>query len=203
MTYIRGDVAEIDAWEALGNNGWNWKTLYPYYKQVELWNPPTAAQLAAGATYDPEFHGDSGDLKVSFLPELSNTSFHQIARDTWDVLGYPKIQDVNGGRTRGFDVWPMTVDRDVDVREDAGRAYYWPVADRPNLKLIQGTAIRLLWQNGTALSCNSSNARASGVEYLDPSGAVLVLDAMKEVILSAGSLRTPPILERSGIGNPR
>lgn len=204
MTYIRGDAAEIDAWEALGNDGWNWEALYPYYKQVEHWTPPTAAQVSAGGTYDPEFHGDGGPLDVCFLPELSNGTFYQVARDTWDALGYPKIRDVNGGSVRGFDVWPMTVDRDADVREDAARAYYWPVADRPNLKLIEGTVTRLLWQEETtAHPCGSGGVRASGVEYLDSDGVVRVLEVKKEVILSAGSLRTPPILERSGIGNPR
>jgi hypothetical protein len=204
MTYIRGDAPEIDAWEALGNDGWNWETLFPYYKRVENLTAPTAAQAAVGATFNPEFNGYGGLLNVGFLPELDNTSMFAIARDTWNTLGYPKIEDVNGGRVRGFDVWPMTVDYNADTREDAARAYYWPVVDRPNLTIIRGTVRRLLWANGTDTGCKGNKTRATGVDYLAVSdGRAGQLRSEREVILSAGSLRTPLILELSGVGNPR
>lgn len=66
MTYIRADAAEIDAWEALGNKGWNWDTLLPYYKQTERFTPPTTAQKDVGASFDPQYHGAHGDLHAGF-----------------------------------------------------------------------------------------------------------------------------------------
>ncbi|KAI1144215.1 putative GMC oxidoreductase [Hypoxylon sp. FL0543] len=199
MTYIRGDKAEFDAWEDLGNNGWNWDTLYPYFKRVERFSPPTEAQQAAGASFNPEYHGEDGPLKTGFPFELINGTLHELVQQAWENLGYPLNPDVNGGETRGFDTWPQTLDRDADIREDAARAYYYPVEGRPNLKLINGTVIKLTWANSTR---NNGTLSANGVEYLNPDGQTVTVNAAKEVLLSAGSLRSPLILERSGVGNP-
>ncbi|KAI1384855.1 putative GMC oxidoreductase [Hypoxylon trugodes] len=200
MTYIRGDKAEFDAWESLGNDGWNWDTLYPYYKQVERFTPPSAAQQVAGAGFNPEYHGENGPLTTGFPFELLNGSFHEIAQQSWESLGYPLNPDVNGGETRGFAFWPQTLDRNADIREDAARAFYYPVEQRPNLKIIKGTATKLTW----AESLTSDSAlSASGLEYQDADGQTVTIAATKEVILSAGALRSPLILERSGVGNPK
>ncbi|KAI0013576.1 putative GMC oxidoreductase [Xylariaceae sp. FL0662B] len=198
MTYIRGDKAEFDAWESLGNDGWNWDALYLYFKRVEQFSPPTAAQVAAGATYNPDYHGESGMLKTGFPFRLLNGTFHEMAQQAWHNLGYPLNPDVNGGDVHGFDIWPQTLDRDANVREDAARAYYYPIENRPNLKIIKGTVTRLTWAN----SASSENLEADGVEYLTSEGQKSKVSAVKEVILSAGSLRSPLILERSGVGNP-
>jgi choline dehydrogenase len=202
MTYIRGDKAEFDAWETLGNEGWNWDTLFPYYKQVEHFSPPNSSQLDAGATYDPEYHGEQGPLNVSFPAVLQSRSLHDAVNETWTQLGFPQIRDANGGSTRGFNVWPMTIDGHTNVRADAAKTYYWPVAARPNLTLIKGTARRVIWEND-GLGSPENGLVATGVEFLDQDGQVAVVNATREVILSAGSLRTPPILELSGVGNPR
>ncbi len=202
MTYIRADKSEIDAWETLGNAGWNWQTLLPYYKQVEQFTPPNPAQVAAGADYIPSYHGSDGPIKVGCLPELEQAPFEGIAARTWDALGYPKNPDVNGGSTRGFDVWPMTIDPDADLRQDAATVFYWPVDQRPNLRILNGTARRVLWKNGNDTECSGGEAVATGVEYLAPDSSTKVVLANREVILSAGALRTPLVLELSGVGNP-
>ncbi|KAI1213531.1 putative GMC oxidoreductase [Annulohypoxylon truncatum] len=200
MTYIRGDKAEFDALEALGNKGWNWDTLYSYFKRVERFSPPTAAQTSeGGASFNPEYHGEDGPLTTGFPFELLNGSFHELAREAWQKLGYPLNPDVNSGETRGFDVWPQTLDRDADIREDAARAYYYPIEQRPNLKIIKGTVTKLTWANS---STAGSLLSADGVEYRDSNNKTATLSATKEVVLSAGALRTPLILESSGVGNP-
>jgi choline dehydrogenase len=199
MTYIRADAAEIDAWEALGSGGWNWDSLLPYYKKVERFTRPTAAQVAAGASYEPEYHGEHGDLHVGFRYALPNGSAHEILRETWKNLGYTLNPDVNSGDVRGFDVWPQTVDRDLDVRWDAARAYYYPIEGRSNLKILKGTAVRVLWDAET----RRSGKKARGVEYINANEETTVVTVGQEVILSAGSLRTPPLLEMSGVGNPQ
>lgn len=199
MTYIRGDKAEFDAWEYLGNDGWNWDTLYPYMKQVERFSSPTVAQQAAGASFNPEYHGEDGAVTTAFPFELLNGTFHELVQQSWENLGYPLNPDVNGGETRGFDVWPQTLNRDAGVRQDAARAYYYPVEQRPNLKIIKGTVTKITWadivESGRPLLAN-------GVEYQTPDRQTLAITATREVLLSAGAVRSPLILERSGIGNP-
>ncbi|KAI0846031.1 putative GMC oxidoreductase [Daldinia vernicosa] len=199
MTYIRGDKAEFDAWESLGNDDWNWDTLYPYFKQVEQFSPPTTVQQAAGATFNAEYHGEDGLMKTGFPFRLLNGSFYEFAQQAWESLGYPLNLDVNGGETRGFDVWPQTLDRDANIREDAARAFYYPIEQRPNLKIIKGTVTKLTWANSLA---SDNTLLADGVEYLDTTDQTVAISAVKEVVLSAGSLRSPLILERSGVGNP-
>ncbi|KAK8109208.1 glucose oxidase [Apiospora sp. TS-2023a] len=209
MTYVRGDVAELDAWAALGNPGWDWAALYPYYLHSEAFTPPNEAQAAAGAAWNPAYHGESGPLRTGYPYEMLNGTLFARLATTWEILGQRQTRDPNGGDVRGFAAWPMTVDRDADVREDVARAYLWGVADRPNLALVQGTVKRVVWKNG---GCVPTQARATnsgdgtvvarGVEYVTPSGETITVVAKREVILSAGAIRTPLILEQSGVGNP-
>lgn len=199
MTYIRADAAEIDAWEALGNEGWNWSTLLPYYKRTERFTPPTQPQQDVGASFEPEYHGNHGDLHVGFRYALPNGSFHGLVQKTWESVGYPVNPDVNSGSTRGFDVWPMTIDRQSDLRWDSARAYYYPIEGRGNLVLIKGTGLNIEWDN----EATGDLEKATGVRYLDDNNQTVTIGADKEVILSSGALRTPLLLEMSGIGNPR
>lgn len=198
MTYIRADAAEIDAWEALGNKGWNWDALLPYYKRTERFTPPTEAQKDVGASFEPEYHGDRGDMHVGFRYALPNGSFHGLVQDTWEKVGYPVNSDVNSGGTRGFSVWPMTIERESDVRWDSARAYYYPIEGRENLLLLRGTGLNLIW--GEEAECDVQ--KATGIRYIDGSNRTITIGVDKEVILSAGALRTPLLLESSGIGNP-
>lgn len=200
MTYIRGDKAQFDIWDSLGNDGWNWDALYPYMKKIEKFSPPTTAQLAAGASFDPQYHGEDGLVKTGYPFRLINGTLHGLAQQAWDILGYPLNPDVNGGEVRGFSVWPQTLDRDANIREDAARAYYYPIEKRPNLEIIEGTVTKITWTS----SLPSGGALvADGVEYQAPDGQIAAIAATKEVILSAGALRSPLILERSGVGNHR
>ncbi|KAI1200065.1 GMC oxidoreductase [Nemania serpens] len=196
MTYIRGDKAQFDAWQGLGNEDWTWESLYPYYLKAEKFTVPSTAQASAGATYDPEAHGEAGQVHTGFPFSFTNSSFHSVAAETWETLGYELIEDVNAGSVRGFSVWPQTLDRDQNIRFDAARAYYYAVEGRPNLTLIKGTVKKITWAD------SKTAAVAEGVEYVAPDGKLVSIAAAKEVILSAGALRTPLILESSGVGNP-
>ncbi|CAJ2506396.1 Uu.00g005260.m01.CDS01 [Anthostomella pinea] len=199
MTYIRGDKAEFDAWETLGNDGWNWDTIFPYLKKVERFTSPTEAQVDNLASWDPSYHGERGPLDTGFPFSLVNGSFHADVRTTWETLGYEFNQDMNGGDVRGFSVWPQTLDRDKNIRADAARAYYYLIEDRPNLTIIKGTVKRMTWANSSAAA---EDAVADGAEYVTVDGQIAKIRASKEVILSAGALRSPLILESSGVGNP-
>lgn len=198
MTYIRGDKAQFDAWEKLGNTGWNWDTMFEYYKKLERFFEPQAWQTAVGASFDPENHGSDGPLHVGFTPVLENGTLYGNAKESWGSLGQAPNRDVNSGDTQGFDVWPQTIDPETNTRWDSATAFYWPIQDRENLKLFYGTASRIVWKP----QGRSDAPEAKGVEYFDQTNKAIIVEANREVILSAGSLRTPLILELSGIGNP-
>jgi choline dehydrogenase len=193
MTYIRAQKAQIDAWERLGNTGWNWDSMFPYYKKVERYDPPTSAQVAAGASYEPQYHGTTGPVHVGYPFSLWNGSFEKTIQKSWQALNQSFNRDVNSGDVSGFDVWPRTCVRDRNLRADAAESYYWPVANRANLKLFRGTVTKVVMALG---------GKATGVEYRAANGTTLLLGDNMEVILSAGSLRTRSFLVLSGIGNP-
>lgn len=197
---MRAASQQIDAWEQqLSNTGWNWSNLFPYYKKSESFTIPTRAQTAAGASYDPAFHGEAGPLKVGYAYNLNNGSLFSRVASAWESLGVGKNEDVNGGNITGYTVGPSTLDRENNVREDAARAYYFPVQGRSNLHVfLNTTARKIIW--GSNLGATYT---ASGVEVLNPKGEIEVINATREVIVSAGTLRSPAILEHSGIGNPK
>lgn len=202
MTYIRGDVAELNAWEDLGNSGWNWDTMLPYYKKAENYTKPNAEQTAAGVTYDPQYHGDAGAVHVGYPITLVNGTYAPTIMATWEGLSMPLISDVNGGHVRGLSIGPETIDREQHLRYDAARAYYYPVEHRANLQIFHGTVKGIVWSQSKS-GCDDKRLVASGVEVVAEGGATSVIQARREVILSAGSVRTPLVLEASGVGNPR
>ncbi|POR32010.1 Glucose oxidase [Tolypocladium paradoxum] len=199
MVYIRGDKAQFDAWEELGNPGWNWDTLLCYHKRLEKFSPPEPWQVKVGASAKSEYHGERGQLHVGFTPVLQNGSLYDDARASWAKVGQGANEDVNGGAARGFGVCPQTLDAQRNLRWDAATAFLWPVSARRNLHLLNGTASRVVWAPGR----DTRGPQASGVEYTTPTNERQTVNATREVIISAGALRTPLILERSGIGNPR
>ena len=199
MAYTRAEDVQIDAWQALGNEGWNWKALLPYYLKSEHFQVPDVAQVNAGASYDPAFHGSQGPLKVGWTHNMAKDNFHELLNSTYQSLGVPWIKDESAGKMRGYNVYPKTVDTAKKIREDAARAYYWPIEPRLNLHMMDNTLVnRVLWSN----SDDSDKVVASGVEITKADGSVAVVEARREVVLSAGSLKSPVLLELSGIGNP-
>lgn len=175
-------------------------------KATENFKRPDDWQIDLGATYDMDFHGRNGEIDVSFVKDLDTTSFFKVVNETWASLGYSKIQDVNGGSVRGFSVWPHTVNYTANTRSDSASAFYWgqSVFARPNLQILEGTVRKIKWLDVDLAKPNKGNLhRAKSVEFVDTDGKLSTVGIRKEVILSAGSLRTPPILELSGVGNPR
>ncbi|KAL1963327.1 hypothetical protein VTN77DRAFT_8448 [Rasamsonia byssochlamydoides] len=199
MAYTRAQDVQVDAWSAIGNEGWDWNSLWPYYLKSEAFTAPNQTQQAAGASYNPTYHGLTGPLDVGFTEMLPN-NLSSLLNKTYQALGIPWTEDVNGGKMRGYNFFPSTVDDAEDVREDAARAYYYPFESRPNLSvMLNTTANRIVWKNETT----GGNVTAGGVEVTALNdGTVCMVQANHEVILSAGSLRSPGILELSGVGNP-
>ena len=200
MMYIRTAKPEIEGWERLGAKGWNWDTLWPYYKAIERFVDPTPEQAEAGAGVNPDYHGRNGEVAIGFPSQLLSGDFSASLAATWEALGVSACHDANGGKVEGYTVRPMMVDRESGVRESAAKAFFYPIADRPNLRLIQGTALNLLWTG----DARGERQVANGVSYLDSNGSArsIMLNQSGEVIIAAGALATPAILEASGVGSP-
>jgi choline dehydrogenase len=175
MVYIRGHALDYDAWAAAGLRGWSYADVLPYFKRSE--------QHVYGAD---AYHGGAGPLAV-FAPDLSGTPLAQGFIEAAVEAGYGRSADANGERQEGFG----RVDRTTHNgrRCSAARAYLEPAARRPNLKILTGCLVhRILVRGG----------RAIGIEYSARTG--LVQAHAGEVIVSAGAINSPQILQLSGIG---
>ncbi|KAJ5159868.1 uncharacterized protein N7482_006872 [Penicillium canariense] len=199
MVYLRAQTAQIDAWEAIGNKGWNWNSLFPYYRKGEDFQGIHYSWLeGSGVAYDPADHGYTGPLKVGWSSTQLNDGLAQQLNATYQnmVPPVPYNKDPNGGQMVGYALYPKTVDSIKNIREDAARAYYYPYQNRTNLHVWLNTnANRLTWKDGDA-------ATADGVEVTLANGTTIVVKASREVIVAAGALKSPVLLELSGIGNP-
>jgi choline dehydrogenase-like flavoprotein len=187
-------------WETLGNDGWNWDTLFPYYlKSESLQVPDPVRAESSHLQYNASVHGYSGPLKTGWTYGQTNSSLPVTLNETYLSLGLPWNEDVNTGDMVGHSVFPRTVDQELDVRADAARAYYYPFADRTNLKVLLNTAAtKVNWCESTI---NSTSVQANGVHVTYQDGTTGVINVNKEVVLSAGALVSPLLLELSGVGN--
>lgn len=176
MIYIRGNRQDFDHWQALGNPGWSYEEVLPYFKQAEH------QQRGASA-----FHGVDGPLSVTdpSAPSVLNERFIDAATN----LGYDRNSDFNGAHQEGAGLYQLTV-KD-GKRHSAAAAYLVPILDRPNLTVQTGALVTRLLFEGT---------RAIGVEYLQQETLHQVY-VSQEVVLSAGVFDSPKLLLLSGIGN--
>ncbi|KAF2851924.1 GMC oxidoreductase [Plenodomus tracheiphilus IPT5] len=201
MTYLRAEKAQIDAWENLGNEGWNWENIYEgYYRAQEGFQTPSEEQQRDGASYEMDAHGTSGQLDVAFTPYLQGQNAFQIISGTTRALGIPLNLEANDGLMRGTNTWPMTLNISGPSREDAARAWIYPIVDlRPNLHVfLNTTATRIVWDD---VRSSPAGIVAKAVEVITPANVTKNLHARREVIISAGSIRSPALLEHSGVGN--
>src|SRR5213082_2926362 len=177
MVYVRGQPADFDDWRAAGNPGWSWQELLPYFKKLE--------DHAFGAS---EFHGAGGPVHVS---DVSGSVHPLCARflEACASTGVPYTPDFNGAQTEGAGLWQVTI-KD-GVRVSSASAYLRPVRGRPNLEVqLQAQATKVLF----------SGSRAVGVEYLE-GGVRRQANARAEVLLAAGAVNSPQLLELSGVGD--
>ncbi|KAF2021135.1 GMC oxidoreductase [Aaosphaeria arxii CBS 175.79] len=206
MTYLRAEREQIDSWgEFLGNEGWSWDELFPYYLKQEGFERPGQELEDRGAAFEEGFHGEEGPVATGFTPYLTGQDFFGVMRETHEGVGIPWNRDANGGRMRGFTAATQTLNATALVRADAARSYYYPVAaERPNLSVfLNTTALRIVWDEERRSS--SGEVVARGVEVETQSGSIEVIslsDETGEIISSAGSIRSPGLLENSGVGNP-
>jgi len=177
MVYVRGQPADFDDWRAAGNPGWSWSELLPYFRKLE--DHPWGAS---------EFHGAGGPVQVSDV----SASVHPLCATFLQAcasVGIEYTRDFNGAQPEGAGLWQVTI-KD-GVRVSSANAYLRPIRRRANLDLrLRAHVTRVLF----------SASRAVGVEYLR-GGARQQARARAEVLLAAGAINSPQLLELSGIGD--
>jgi choline dehydrogenase len=177
MVFVRGSRRAWDEWRDLGNEGWGYDDVLPYYRKLE--------DRAGG---DPTYRGVGGAITISDVAHQSVVSDAFVR--ACQALGAPRLDDYNGPSDEG--VAPLQLSMRNGRRCSTAVGYLRPAMRRKNLTVLTHcTADRLVF-DGT---------RCVGLEYVRQ-GNRFAAHATREVILSAGSVESPAILERSGIGNP-
>ncbi len=175
MIYIRGNRADYDHWASLGNTGWSYEDVLPYFIKSET-----------NQAFNNRYHGQLGPLVVSSHPQLSPITQRYLAAA--QAAGVAYNQDFNGEEQDGCGPLQRTIVN--GVRCSTANAYLRPARDRSNLTVISyAQATQLLFDNH----------RVIGVKYLRL-GNVEQAYAASEVILSAGAFRSPQLLMLSGLG---
>lgn len=176
MVYIRGHHSDYDHWAALGNTGWSYQEVLPYFIKSEH-----------NERIRNQYHGQHGPLNVGEL--RSDNPYQKTFVEAAQQVGYPLNDDFNGAEQEGLGVYQVT--QKNGERWSAARGYLLPyLGKRPNLHVItQAMVARVVIENG----------RAVGVEYKHK-GQTTIINAKKEVLLSAGAFQSPQVLMLSGIG---
>ena len=179
MIYIRGHARDYDQWRQMGLSGWGYADVLPYFKRSESFE----------GGQDP-WHGGEGPLKVT--KAQSPNPIYSAAIVAGGEAGFPLTGDFNGFQQEGFGPYQLTIHD--GQRWSAARGYLHPVLSRPNLTCLTGARTTKIIVEG---------GRATGVEIYDEAAkAKRVIQASGEVLLCAGAVQSPHILQLSGIGDP-
>ncbi len=176
MVYVRGHARDFDEWEARGATGWGYRNCLPYFRKAETWT--------GGGD---EYRGGDGPLDTCNGNEMANPLYRAFI-EAGREAGYLETADYNGYQQEGFGPMHMTVRN--GVRASAANAYLKPVRGRDNLSVVTGALTERIVLEGK---------RAVGVAY-ERNGVTRTVLAAREVILAAGSIGSPQLLQLSGIG---
>ena len=177
MVYVRGHPCDFEEWEKQGASGWGYRHCLPYFRRAESW--------AGGAD---EYRGGDGPLATCNGNEMKLNPLYQAFIEAGRQAGYPVTADYNGYQQEGFGPMHMTVKN--GVRWSTANAYLKPARQRPNLQVQTRVLISRVLLEGR---------RAVGVEY-QQGGQTVQVRAEREVLLAAGSIGSPMLLQLSGIG---
>ena len=176
MVYVRGHAMDYDEWRDSGAKNWGYSHCLPYFKKAEDW-----------AFGSDEYRSKQGPLSVNNGNNMQNPLYRAFI-EAGAQAGYLKTEDYNGRQQEGFGPMHMTIKN--GVRWSTANAYLKPVLDRPNLTLISGAMAQRILLEGK---------RARAVEFLKD-GEFLTVSANRDLILSAGPIASPHLLQLSGIG---
>ena len=175
LIFIRGQKEDYDGWRDLGNPGWGWDDVLPYFKKAE-----------GNDRLGEPLHSQTGPLKASSIPKkhLLVEAFKKSA----NALGVPNTEDFNNLTQEGVGYFQLSTYK--GFRCSAAVAYLKPAKKRPNLEILTNSQVsKVIFENKKAI----------GIEFIE-NGIKKTLWANKEVILSAGAIQSPQILQLSGVG---
>ncbi|KAI0717795.1 glucose-methanol-choline oxidoreductase [Fomitopsis betulina] len=170
----------IDAFEELGNKGWNWDVFHKYVKKAEKFTPPV--NDGKYITYDERNLGSDGPVDISFSP--SRTHLEEPLLEAMKQHGIPQNFDTSYGLTHGASTTPASINPRTFYRSHSANTYYQP---RANLSVLVGAHVTGILSRPNA----DGTITATGVTFMHEE---------TEVILAAGAVASPQILELSGIG---
>jgi choline dehydrogenase-like flavoprotein len=176
MVYIRGHRSDYDGWAALGNQGWAYDDVLPYFRKAEN-----------NESISDNYHGIGGPLNVADL--RTSNPFQDHFLKAGRQLQLPVTDDFNGADQFGLGIYQVT--QKDGQRWSAARAYVEPNLSRPNLKVVTGALARKIIFSGK---------RAIGIEF-GRDGQLEAVRAKQEIILSSGAFQSPQLLMLSGVGN--
>lgn len=177
MVHVRGFPHDYDGWAAAGNPGWGWDDVLPFFRRSEDHD-----------LVDEGFHGRGGPQHVTDISGVVHPLCNWFL-DTGRTMGHRVTADFNGPDGEGFGIYQINTRG--GWRASTANAYYWPVRHRTNLTLIRkARVLRVVFEG----------ARAVGVAYLQ-GGRERMIRARREVVLCAGSIGSPQLLQLSGVGD--
>lgn len=177
MVYNRGQRADFDTWAQMGNRGWGFDDLLPYFKRSET-------RIGAG---DDAFRGRAGELPITDIDWINPLA--EAFLDAAEGLGIPRSVDYNAGFQFGSGYFQRYIHR--GKRVSAAKAFLRPALRRSTTDLRTRVQVTQIELDGT---------HAVGVKYRDAGGAEHRIRARREIVLSAGAINSPKILQLSGIG---
>ena len=179
MIYMRGQARDYDQWRQLGNTGWSWEDVLPYFKRSE-------DHVDGG----DEMHGAGGEWRVEH-PRIS-WELLDAFREAAAEVGIAKIDDFNRGDNEGSSYFQ--VNQRTGMRWNTARAFLRPVRGRANLDIVTHARARRI-----AIEGRNGDRRATGIEAR-VAGADVAFRATREVVLAAGAIGSPHLMQVSGIG---
>lgn len=191
MLYVRGQAADYNLWAQRGNPGWSYEDVLPYFKKAEHADAnDSSVWRGTDQALSADYHGRGGPLNVSDI-RSTYPILDQFA-DAAEQCGFPRNTDFNGASQEGFGYYQVT--QKNGLRFSAKKAYINPVRHRKNLTIVTHAHV-------TRLSFARGSKHVTGV-VCRRGGQDLLIAARREVVLSAGAIQSPQILELSGIGRP-
>ena len=181
LLWIRGQSNDYDNWRQMGNSGWGWNDVLPYFLKSE--------NNELGKS---EFHNDSGPIMVS--NKKINLKMLDEFQNAAEECGIPKTNDFNTGDNTGIGFFQFTTNHNkslLKLRCSAAKGYLNPVKKRNNLKIITNAHVQKI---------NFDGKKAESVSFYQ-GNEVVTVKARREIILSAGSIGSPHILQVSGVGD--
>ncbi|KAJ7623032.1 alcohol oxidase [Mycena polygramma] len=207
MMGSRPTFAGMSAVEALGNPGWGWNDFLPFMQKSETFTPPNAEQRADGADYVAVVHGFSGPVGVSFATPLVAPAMQAAAVNTSEVVyGLSLSPDLGTGFSGGhvahyYHHIHFNETLQADRRSSSAWSYLYPATQqRAGLTVLTDHRVNMVLTKSEG--AGHGNVSATGV-LVEPTagGTILTFNATREIVVSAGALYSPAILQRSGIGN--